>query len=135
MDKLYSKIALIAKTISCFLLVPVFFVMVSTVNSGLLLMNFIISAVAVGCLYTIPFWMSFGVIKKYRVNKIKKYIVNDFLFCYVPAIFGSLVAEVVDSVIRNSTEMAGLITLIFIIILLSISAVFWLMYFLCSYKK
>lgn len=135
MDKLYSKIALTTKTISCLLLVPLFFALASAMNDDLLLVKFVISAVVVGCVYTIPFWMSLSVIKKYRVNKIKKYIVNDFLFCYVPAVLGSLITEVVDSIIRSSIEMAGFITLVFMIILLVISAVFWLLYFLYSYKE
>jgi hypothetical protein len=74
-------------------------------------------------------------IKKYKVGNIKQYVLLDLLSCYLPAVLGSLVTEVVDSVIRHSTDMAGLITIMFAIILMVISLLFWFAYLLFSQNK
>ena len=135
MDKLYSKASLFVKAAVCFMLTPLFFAITYALNSELLLFYFILSAIPVGCLYTIPFWISVSFVRKYKVGNIKRYIFLDIISCYLPAVFGSLVTEVIDSVIRQSTEMAGLITVMFSIILLLITLIFWLMYLLYSRNK
>ena len=73
MDKLYSKTALLAKAVGCFVLTPLFFAMISAIDSGVILLYFIILAVPIGCVYTIPFWLTLSFIRKYRVDEIKKY--------------------------------------------------------------
>ena len=135
MDKLYSKSSLLIKATVCFLLTPLFFAITYTLNSDYILFYFIVSAIPVGCIYTIPLWVSLSIIKKYKVGNIKKYILLDLLSCYLPAVLGSLVTEVVDSVIRQSTDMAGLITIMFAIILIVISLLFWFAYLLFSRNK
>ncbi len=93
------------------------------------------SLVPIGCLYTIPFWMSVSYFKKYRISSIKKYILMDLISCYLAATVGVLFSEIVYTVITRDTSVAGILTVIFSIIFLNISAIFWLMYFVLSRNK
>jgi len=94
-----------------------------------------VSIVPIGCLYTIPFWMSAAYLKKYRVSSIKKYILLDFLSCFITAFLGVLCSEIVLTVVTADTSVAGLLTIIFAIIFLIISALFWLIYLILARKK
>ncbi len=131
MNKLYSKNALIIKAASCFMLSPLY-LLIESLSIFYMLAHLVI---LVGCLYTIPFWLSASYLKKFRVKSIKKYILFDFLACYVPAFLGTLCTEVVYTIVTADTSFAGIYTVIFSIIFLFISLLFWFLYVILSRKK
>lgn len=135
MDKLYSKRANFIKILFCLLLAPVYYLISSVISIDDVFIYTFFSAIPVCCLYTIPFWLSVTHLKKYRVKKIGKYILYDFAFCFSPAIFGILFAEVISAIINGKTDADGIITAIFLIVFAIISVIFWLLYLLFSYKK
>lgn len=135
MDKLYSKQSLILKAVICILLSPLYILLSSllTIENGFLYI--IISALPIGCIYTVPFWLSLINIRKYRMNRIGQYIVYDMVSCLFPGIIGILFTEIIYTVVNSTVEAAGVITLMFGMIFLLISGAFWLMYFLFSKIK
>ncbi len=135
MDKLYSKNALIIKAVACILLSPLYMLTSSLLDIQNAFIYVMVSIVPIGCLYTIPFWMSVAYLKKYRVSSIKKYILLDFLSCFITSFLGVLCSEIVLTVITADTSVAGLLTIIFAIIFLIISAIFWLIYLILARKK
>lgn len=135
MDKLYSKRANFLKAFICLLLSPLYILISSIIKIDDVFLYAFFSAIPIGCLYTIPFWLSVMHLKKYRVKKIGKYILNDFAFCFSPAMLGILFSEVISAMINGKTGVDGIVTIIFLIIFTIISIIFWLLYLLFSYKK
>ncbi|MBO5870490.1 MAG: hypothetical protein J6Q89_07055 [Clostridia bacterium] len=135
MDKLYSKQILILKAVCCFLLAPLSALLSFLISVEDGFMYILLSVVPIGCLYTVPFWASLAYIKKYLVAKIGKYAIYDSITCLIPAIFGALAFEIIFVVINGKTAANGFVTLIFSTIFLIVSLIFWLMYWIFSYKK
>ncbi len=135
MDRLYSKNALIIKAATCVMLSPLCILVSSLIDIQNPFVYIMVTLVPIGCLYTIPFWMSVSYLSKYRIKSIKKYILLDILSCFVSATLGVLCTEIVYTVIYADTSVAGMLTLIFAVIFLIISAIFWLMYLILSHKK
>ena len=131
MDKLYSKNALIIKAVSCFMLSPLY-ALIESLSIFYVLTHLII---LVGSLYTIPFWLSASYLKKYRVRSIGRYVWLDFVACYFSAFLGALFTEVIYTIFTGDTSFAGIYTLIFAMLLLAISLIFWVVYFVLSRKK
>lgn len=135
MDKLYSKQALMVKAVFCVMLAPLYTLIAQLVSVEDGFLYIFLSTVPVGCLFTIPFWFSLLYLKKYRVNRIGKYILLDFFICVLPAIFGILISEIFVSIIEGKTMADGIATAIFSTIFMLISLLFWLIYFIFSRKK
>ena len=94
----------------------------------------VLSVLPVGCLFTIPFWLSLTHIKKFRVSKIGMYLIFDAVTCISPAIFGVLFFEIISTITDGKTFADGFVTLVFSIIFILIALIFWFMYWLLSYK-
>lgn len=135
MDKLYSKTALIAKTIFSVLLSPLFFILSFAMINDDTFLHIIFSALPIGCLFTIPFWMSLSKIKEYCLNGVRRYIMYDFVSCVIPAILGILFTEIIYTIIVQNVEGSGIFTLIFSAIFLIIAMIFWMMYIIFSRIK
>ncbi len=135
MDKLYSKSALILKASCCLLLAPICIILSSLIAINDSFLSIIISFVPIGCLYTIPFWISFKYIKSYKVISVGKYIIFDLIYCYLPAVLGILTSEIFYTVFAEKTIAAGIITLMLAIVFLIESLIFWFLYFVFSKRK
>ena len=135
MDKLYSKQILILKAVCCFLLAPLSALLSFLISVDDSFVYILLSIVPIGCLYTIPFWATLSFVKKYRVARIGQYIVFDAVVCLIPAVFGALTFEIIFTVINGKTVSSGFVTLVFSFIFIIASAIFWLMYWIFSYKK
>ncbi len=135
MDKLYSKQILILKAVSSILLAPIYALLshLLTIEDGFVYI--LVSVVPIMCLYCIPFWLSLVQIIKFRVSHIGIYILWDATVCFVPAVLGTLFYEIIFSVVNGRSVTDGFVTLIFTIIFSVISLLFWLLYFVFSYKK
>ena len=135
MDKLYSKTALIYKAAFCVMLAPLYALFSMTIRIDDAFLYVIVSVLPIGCLYTLPFWPSLISIKKYRVSKIGKYILFDFLVCFLPALLGILFSEIITTLINGATLADGFATVIFFVIFSIVSLVFWLLYLVFSKIK
>ena len=135
MDKLYSKQILILKAVCCFLLAPLSALLSFLISVEDSFVYILLSVVPIGCLYTVPFWLTLTYMKKYRVSEIGKYIIYDSIVSLIPAIFGALTFEIIFTVVNGKTAANGFVTLIFGLIFLIVSLIFWLMYWIFSYKK
>ena len=115
-------------TKACFgILLPfVHIVMVSALSAESLLI-FLYSNMMIGCLYTIPFWMSLIQLNRYGACRIGRYVLLDFVFCYVPVIASSIVYETVSG-LMDPSPLTGVFTLLLMIILMLISGAFWFLY-------
>ncbi|MBQ3229488.1 MAG: hypothetical protein IJB49_00570 [Clostridia bacterium] len=135
MDKLYSKTALAAKAIYCTLLAPLYLIISSllTIEDGFL--HIIATVIPIGCLFTVPFWISAVYLRKYRVSGIFRYVLFDVAFCLAPAVLSSLMVEIIYSLAIEITEVSGIVTLIFGIVYLCISFVFWFIYLILNKIK
>lgn len=135
MDKLYSKQILILKAVCCLLLAPLYALIsrLLTIEDGFVYI--LASIVPVICIYCIPFWISLTYINKYRVSTVWKYISWDAVICLAPSIFGTLFYEIIFTVVNGRSISDGFVTLIFSTIYIIISFVFWILYFIFSYKK
>ncbi len=134
MDKLYSKSALIIKIVFCALLSQLYLLISSLLSVEDNFLFILLVTVPIFCLYTVPFWVSLIYIKRFRVNKILKYITLDALCCLLPAFLSVVISEVIYTVAYNSTIGAGVITIIFTTVYVIISLIFWLFYYIFSYK-
>ena len=126
MDELYSNRALAIKIAFCISL-PFVHIVVSSGFPADSFLALLCSNMLIGCLFTIPLWMSLVRINRYGTDQVLRYVLLDFLCCYVPTIGSSLVYETVAELLRPSA-LTGVLTLLLIIILLLISGVFWLLY-------
>lgn len=132
MDKLYSKTALAIKGVLCAFLSPLFFLLASVINIENSYLYVIVALLPIGCLYTIPFWLSLFHIKQYYTGKISNFVIYDSAYCLAPAFLGILFTEIVYTVLTQNSLSAGLITLIFTIIFVLISLLFWGLYYIFS---
>lgn len=135
MDKLYSKSAMIGKAVYSTLITPACILISSFFNVTNPLLYIIIALIPIGCLYTIPFWISASYIRKYRVGKIGKYVIYDLISCFIPAFFGILFFEIIYTIIVENIIASGLLTIIFSIIFIIVSALFWIAYLIFSKRK
>ncbi len=135
MDKIYSKSAMIGKAVYCCMITPICILLSSFLNVVNPLLYVIIALIPIGCLYTVPFWISTAYIKKYRVGKIGKYVIYDLISCFVPAFFGILFFEIIYTIIVENIIASGLLTIIFSIIFIIVSALFWIAYLIFSKRK
>ncbi len=135
MDKYYSKSFITAKAVGCLLLSPLFLLISSVLSIENVFVTIVLSVVPVGCLFTLPFWLTLNFIRKFRTSKIGKYILLDAVSCLIPAIFGVLFTEIVYTVINHSTFASGILTVILTAIFILISLIFWLLYFVFSRVK
>ena len=135
MDKLYSKQAKIIKSVFSISLAPLYILISALLTIEDAFLYVVFSIIPIGSLYTLPFWLSLVQIKKYRVSKISKYIICDSLYNFLPAIAGILISEIIVTVVNGSTVADGVATAIFGIIFVLISLIFWLLYYIFSYKK
>ena len=126
MDKLYSNRALVTKACCCILLPFVHIVVVSALSVDSLL-SFLYSNILIGCLYTIPFWMTLIRLNRYGADRIRRYVILDFVSCYVPVIASSIIYETIAGLLDPS-PFTGVFTLLLIIILMLISGAFWFLY-------
>ncbi|MBQ3002445.1 MAG: hypothetical protein IJD82_01810 [Clostridia bacterium] len=126
MDKYYSKKALILKAVYCFCL-PLFHQLVTAHNVSLL-WGFG-SFVLIGCMYTVPMWISLIYMHRYPTYRIGRYVLFDLLFCFTPAVLGSIVYEIASQ-FAYASALNGFYTLLLFFIFLSVSGVFWLLYML-----
>lgn len=135
MDKLYSKQILILKAVCCLLLAPLYALLsrLLTIEDGFVYI--LVSIVPVMCVYCLPFWLSLSYIKKYRVSTIGIYVLWDAVVCLIPAFLGTLFYEIVFSIVNGRNVSDGFVTLIFTAIFCIISFIFWVLYFIFSYKK
>ncbi len=117
------------------MLAPLYILLSYAINTEDGFLDIILSVIPIGCLYTVPFWISLGYIKKYRVEKPGKYIALDALVCLLPAIFGILFSEIIVTLVNGSTAADGFATVIFSALYLIVSLLFWLLYFVFSRIK
>ena len=134
MDKFYSKAALITKAVFCVCLSPlyIFISALLTIEDGFLYL--ICSINPVVCLYTVPFWISLRHIKKYPVFKIGKYAFLDLACCLTPAILGIVLTDVAFIMAFGNSHISGIMSLVFIVIYIMITLIFFALYFAFSYK-
>lgn len=126
MERFYSNRALFAKASFCFVLPFIYEVVKSGIPSDSLIGLFY-SNVLIGCLYTIPFWISVLQLHRFGADKLLRYILFDLAFCYAPAVISAIVLETISGLI-NPSFLTGVFTLLLSIILLLISGVFWILY-------
>ena len=135
MDKLYSKRVIIYKAVLCALLAPLYALLSYSIPSDNFFLYLAVTTVPIGCIYTLPFWTTLNWIRKYRVEKIGKYMLLDFLLCLIPATFSFLLFEIITAILNGTTAADGFVTVIFFIVFIIISLVFWLLYFVFSRNK
>jgi hypothetical protein len=135
MDKLYSKISLVIKAVFCFILAPLYALLSSLITVEDNFLFILLAIIPVASLYTVPFWFSLERFKRFRVKLIGKYILFDTITCLLPAVFGILVSEVLHALINGRTVADGIVTVIFATIFVLISVIFWLLYYIFSYKN
>ena len=114
------------------MLSPLYMLITSVITEEDSFIYIILSAMPIGCLYTIPFWFSLTYIRKYYVEAIGKCILWDMAVCLVPAVLGILLSEIVYTVVSSSIVAAGVVTLIFGLIFVLISLIFLLLYYIFS---
>ncbi len=135
MSNLYTKSSLLIKAVSCVLLGPLMMLLASLVDAVDPFVHILLASIPVGCLYTIPFWLTLKQFKTYRCSSIKSFALWDALSCLLPAVIGILFTEIVYTVISHDTLFAGFITLVFSAIFLAITFVFWLVYIVLVHFK
>ncbi len=133
MDKLYSKSALILKTV-CMSLLPVLSVLLAAVlqiGDGFLYVT--VSLLPIGFLYTVPFWMSVRMLKRFRVADIKKFLLLDLATCFAPTALSCIITETVIAVVSKEKQGMGIMTLCVVAICFLITLIFWGLY--CIFYK
>ena len=135
MDKLYSRKAKVIKIIYCAFL-PVLTVIIShicKIENGVMYLTACL--IPSGCLYTVPFWMTVLKLKKIRAEKISPFVLTDLLTCAVPTVLSSVITEIISALVAGEKEGAGIMTLAVIMLVIVISLLFWLLYYLFSRKN
>ncbi len=130
MDKLYSKRALLIKGVYCFFL-PLLHILATSGALAQSLGWLFVSSVLLGCLYTVPFWLSLSRLRKScdtRGTRVGGYIAKDAGCCLLPAVLSALLYEIGMFLFAEQTSLTGLYTLLLFFIFLLISGVFWLWY-------
>lgn len=135
MDKLYSKQILIIKAVFCFLLSPLYSIFSYLIEVENAFLYVVLSLMPIACVYTIPFWVTLTFIKKYRVSKISKYAIIDLLSVTVPSFMGVLISEVINIISNGTSQLDGIVTLMLSAVFVLIALVFWLLYYVFSYKQ
>lgn len=135
MDKLYSKQILIIKAVFCFLLSPLYSIFSYLIEVENAFLYVVLSLMPIACVYTIPFWVTLTFIKKYRVSKISKYAIIDLLSVTVPSFMGVLTSEVIYIISNGTSQLDGFVTLMLSAVFVLIALVFWLLYYVFSYKQ
>jgi hypothetical protein len=135
MDKLYSKQILIIKAVFCFLLSPLYSIFSYLIEVENAFLYVVLSLMPIACVYTIPFWVTLTFIKKYRVSKISKYAIIDLLSVTVPSFMGVLTSEVIYIISNGTSQLDGIVTLMLSAVFVLIALVFWLLYYVFSYKQ
>ena len=135
MDKLYSKQILIIKAVFCFLLSPLYSIFSYLIEVENAFLYVVLSLMPIACVYTIPFWVTLTFIKKYRVSKISKYAIIDLLSVTVPSFLGVLTSEVIYIISNGTSQLDGIVTLMLSAVFILIALVFWLLYYVFSYKQ
>ena len=135
MDKLYSKQILIIKAVFCFLLSPLYSIFSYLIEIENAFLYVVLSLMPIACVYTIPFWVTLTFIKKYRVSKISKYAIIDLLSVTVPSFMGVLTSEVIYIISNGTSQLDGIVTLMLSAVFVLIALVFWLLYYVFSYKQ
>ena len=135
MDKLYSKQILIIKAVFCFLLSPLYSIFSYLIEVENAFLYVVLSLMPIACVYTIPFWVTLTFIKKYRVSKISKYAIIDLLSVTVPSFMGVLTSEVIYIILNGTSQLDGIVTLMLSAVFVLIALVFWLLYYVFSYKQ
>ena len=134
MDRLYSKQILIIKAVFCFLLSPLYSIFSSLIYTDNVFLYIVLSFMPIACIFTVPFWITLNYIKKYRVFKISKYVILDFVSVIAPSFMGVLISEVFYIVSNGRSNFDGIVTVMFSFIFIIIAVVFWLLYYLFSHK-
>ena len=135
MDKLYSKQILIIKAVFCFLLSPLYSIFSYLIEVENAFLYVVLSLMPIACVYTIPFWVTLTFIKKYRVSKISKYAIIDLLSVTVPSFMCVLTSEVIYIISNGTSQLDGIVTLMLSAVFVLIALVFWLLYYVFSYKQ
>lgn len=135
MDKYYSKNSKIYKAVFSLMLAPLYMLLSYAINTDDGFLDIILSVIPIGCLYTVPFWISLAYIKKYRVERLGKYIALDALITLMPAIFGILFSEIIVTLINGTSSANGFSTVVFSSLYIIVSLIFWLLYFVFSKIK
>lgn len=135
MDRLYSKQILIIKAVFCFLLSPLYSIFSSLIYTDNVFLYIVLSFMPIACIFTVPFWITLNYIKKYRVFKISKYVILDFVSVIAPSFMGVLISEVFYIVSNGRSNFDGIVTVMFSFIFIIIAVVFWLLYYLFSHKN
>ena len=135
MDKLYSKQILIIKAVFCFLLSPLYSIFSYLINVDNAFIYVVLSLMPFACIYTVPFWVSLTYIKNHRVLKIGKYALWDLFSVTIPSFLGVLFSEVIYILTYGKSAFDGIVTLMLTVIFIIIALVFWLLYYMFSYKN
>lgn len=129
MDRLYSRQSLIVKCVYCAFL-PILTALVAAVTEiEDSFLYIVFSLLPLGCLYTVPFWLSLRILKKYRVSGLKRFLLLDALTCFVPVLLSSVLAETVTFLVTKEMQGLGITTLCVTVICLLVTLVFWCLYF------
>ncbi len=130
MNKLYSKTSLIIKAAFCLLIAPLCLVLTdfSKIDDGFSFV--VLTVLTTGCFYTIPFWATVIYLKRFRVKRIKHFILWDMVVCLLPAIIGILIYDYSYTLINGTNLATGIISLIYISVFILIAVIFWILYFI-----
>ena len=122
MDRLYSKQILIIKAVFCFLLSPLYSIFSSLIYTDNVFLYTVLSFMPIACIFTVPFWITLNYIKKYRVFKISKYVILDFVSVIAPSFMGVLISEVFYIVSNGRSNFDGIVTVMFSFIFILLKA-------------
>lgn len=81
--------------------------------------------------FCIPMIINMQIIRNYKIKSIRKFILWDLLFTFLPAVIGCVLAEMVYIAAAEVNDLSkGMGSLIFIFISLLLTLLFWFGYFL-----
>ena len=128
LKRLYGRRALLLKGTYCFFL-PLLHVLVTSGPLSDSLPWLFASTVLLGCLYTLPFWLTASAIRKAeKPLRLFRFFGLDAGTCLLPASVSALVYETVLHLSGSGSSLDGLYTLLLFFILLPVSGLFWLLY-------
>lgn len=93
----------------------------------------VVLLVVTALLYLTPFVINLKTVRDYCVDRVSRFILYDLLFVLAPAVFFSVLTELVVSPFAEIRLADGIASLILIGILIVESLIFWLAYYI-TYK-
>ena len=134
MDKYYTKKALALKAVFSLLLGPVY-VLISLIVPDAGFVSVVAALIPIGCIYTVPFWLTLIYIHKYRANNVRRAFLLDCAFCFLPALLGVVSCEAVSVLVNGPSPVDGFISIVFCAVFALVTSAFGLAYFLTSRGK